>query len=262
VFTELHERRRLVFTIRDVTNITGLSKVAASNLVARLLRHGLATRLKPGLYNLVPFELGWADEHIENPYLIAAELAGSDPYFLSHGTAFELHRMVTQPNLTIYVSCTRERRAQRVGGYDFHFLRVRPEQVMGLAKHWVDKDRFIFMSDLEHTIIDGLKHPMLVGGITEVAKGLWMRHEQLNIDRLILYAQKIGNGATVRRLGFLLELYDLANTEQIMRLRRLLTMTTQRLDPTFPAEGKISTRWRLRLNVTTEELQAVIKSSN
>ena len=246
-----------MFTIEDVTAITGLSNSAASNLIARLSRHGLVTRLKAGLYNLVPFELGWTNHHVENPYLIAAELAGSAPHFLSHGTAFELHRMVTQPNLTIYLSCTQERRMQSVGGYNFHFSHIRPEQVTGLTKHWVDKERFVMMSDLEHTVVDGLKHPGLVSGITEVAKGIWMKHEKLNINQLIDYAKLLGNGATLRRLGFILELYELANVEQLMYLRGLLTKTIQRLDPTLPAQGKILTRWRLQLNVTTEELLAV-----
>lgn len=257
LFTELHERRRLVFTISDVTEIASLSKVTASNLVATLRQHGLVTRLKPGLFNLVPFELGWTNEHVESPYLIAAELAKSAPYFLSHGTAFELHRMVTQPIFTVFVSCTQQRRTQNVGGYDFHFLRVKPEQVTGLTKHWVDKERFVMMSDPEHTVIDGLKHTAFIGGITEVAKGIWIKHDQLNIDQLILYAKRLGNGAAIRRLGFLLELFDLANAEQVMLLRNQLTMTIQRLDPTLPAGGKILTRWRLQLNVTPEELLAV-----
>lgn len=257
VFTELNQRRRAVFTLSDVTDITGLSRVAASNLIAQLHRHGVVTRLKPGLYNLVPFELGWSREHIESPYLIAREMAGSAPHFLSHGTAFELHRLVTQPNFTIYLSCTHRLRAQSIAGYDFHFVHVKPEHVFGLTKHWVDKERFVMITDLEHTIIDALKQPAYVGGITEAAKGMWMRREQLNVEQLVSYALRLRNGAVLRRLGYLLELYGLAEAPQLARLSSQLTMTNQRLDPTLPAEGKILTRWRVQLNVTPEELQAV-----
>ena len=107
LFTELNELRRSTFTLADVGSITGLSASASRNLVHKAQQRGVVTRLKPGLYNLVPFELGRATEHIDSPYLIARELAGAAPYFLSHGTALELHRMVTQPNFTVYVSCTR-----------------------------------------------------------------------------------------------------------------------------------------------------------
>ena len=257
LFTELHELRRSTFTLADVRAITGLSASSARNLVHKAQQRGVVTRLKPGLFNLVPFELGRATAHIGSPYLMARELAGTAPYFLSHGTALELHRMVTQPNFTIYVSCTRRVRPQTVGGYDFRFIHITTEQKFGVVKHWIDKEHVVMVSDIERTVIDGLRHPAFAGGITEVAKGLWMKREALNVERLIDYAQRLGVGAVVRRLGYLLEHYGLADASSVEPLRRLLTATYQRLDPLLPAEGAFVSRWRLQLNVTPEELEDV-----
>lgn len=215
------------------------------------------TRLKPGLYNLVPFELGRATEHIDSPYLIARELAGPAPYFLSHGTALELHRMVTQPNFTIYVSCTRRVRPQKVGGYEFRFIHITEALQFGVMKHWIDKERFVMISDMERTIIDGLRHPGFVGGVSEVAKGLWMKRDALKTERLVDYALQLDVGAVVRRLGFLLEHYGLADASELEPLRAKLTATYQRLDPLLPAEGAFLSRWRLQLNIAPEELDAV-----
>ena len=257
LFTELNERRRSTFTLVDVQSITSLSAAAARNLVHKAQQRGLMTLLKPGLYNLVPFQLGWATEHIESPYLIARELAGAAPYFLSHGTALELHRMVTQPTFTVYVSCTRRVRPQTVGGYDFRFVHIAAKQEFGVMKHWIDKERFVLISDMERTIIDGLRHPAFAGGVTEVAKGLWMKRDVLKVERLVYYARHLGVGAVVRRLGHLLEHYGMADAEVLEPLRAMLTATYQRLDPLLPAEGAFISRWRLQLNVTPEELNAV-----
>lgn len=257
LFVELNELRRSTFTLTDVGSITHLSPAAARNLVHKAQQRGLVTRLKPGLYNLVPFDLGRATEHIDSPYLIARALVGDKPYFLSHGTALELHRMVTQPNLTVYVSCTRRVRPQTVGGYDFRFIHITSEQEFGVMKHWIDKERFVLISDQERTIIDGLRHPAFVGGITEVAKGLWMKRDTLNAERLVDYAQRLGVGAVVRRLGYLLEHYGLAGAAALEPLRTMLTATYQRFDPLLPTEGIFLSRWRLQLNVTPEELDAV-----
>lgn len=257
LFTELNELRRSTFTLADVESITGLSAAAARNLVHKAQQRGLVTRLKPGLYNLVPFELGWATEHVDSPYIIARELAGAAPYFLSHGTALELHRMVTQPNFTVYVSCTRRVRRQTVGGFDFRFIHITPEQEFGIMKYWIDKERFAMISDMERTIIDGLRHPAFAGGITEVAKGLWMKRAVLKVERLVDYARRLGSGAVVRRLGYLLEHYDMADASVLAPLRDMLTATYQRLDPLLPAEGEHLSRWRIQLNVTPEELDAV-----
>ncbi len=257
LITELNELRRSTFTLADVGSITGLSDSSARNLVHKAQQRGLVTRLKPGLYNLVPFELGRATEHVDSPYLIARELARPAPYFLSHGTALELHRMVTQPNFTVYVSCTRRVRPQVVGGYNFRFVHTTAEQEFGTIKHWVDKERFVMISDMERTIIDGLRHPAFAGGITEVAKGLWMKRTELKADRLIAYATRLGIGAVVRRLGYLMEHYGLADTAALAPLHGMLTATYQRLDPLLPAEGAFFSRWRLQLNVAPDELDAV-----
>ena len=257
LYTELQERRRSTFTLEDVSAITGLSGAAARGLVHKAQSRGLVTRLKPGLYNLVPFELGRATEYVGSPYLIARELAGDAVYFLSHGTALEIHRMTTQPTLAVYVSCTRRLRAQTVGGYDYKFIHINPEHSFGQMRHWIDKEQFVQVSDMERTVIDGLRQPAYVGGVTEVAKGVWMQHQALQIDRLVGYAVRLGVGAVVRRLGFLLEHYELADAAALAPLRAALTSTYQRLDPLLPDEGAFLSRWKLRLNVTPEELDAV-----
>ena len=255
--TELNERNRTTFTIADVASITGLPSAACRNLVHKAQRRGLLTRLKPGLYNLVPFRMGRASEFVDDPCLIAHEIVKPHGYYLSHGTAFEIHRMVTQPILTVHVSCTKRLRSQTVGGYPFKFTQVRDSQVFGTMEHWVNKEQCVVVSDLERTVIDGLRHPAFLGGITEVAKGLWMKHEAMNVARLVEYATRLGVGAVIRRLGYLLDLYRLANTDTLDELRTLLTDTYQRLDPLMPGEGRHLSRWRLQLNVSAEELDAV-----
>ncbi len=257
LFTDLNERRRSTFMLADVESITGLSPAAARNLVHKAERRGLVTRLKPGLYNLVPFQMGRAHEHVDSPYLIAHEMVGANRYFLSHGTAFEFHRMVTQPILTMYVSCAKRIRPQTVGGYPFKFIHVSEAKTFGTMKHWVDGQRFVMISDLERTVIDSLRHPAHVGGITEVGKGMWMKRDSLNVERLLEYAERLGVGAVVRRLGYLLEFYELTNADTLEYLRSMLTNTYQRLDPVLPAGGQYFSRWRLQLNVSPEELNTV-----
>jgi predicted transcriptional regulator of viral defense system len=257
LITHLYEKGLMTFRVADAVQYTGLSPVAVSNLLHKAQQRGLVTRLKPGLFNLVPFELGDVSEYIDSPYIIAREIVGVVPYFLSHGTAFELHRMVTQPIFTTYVSSTKRLRPQTVGGYDFKFIKVGDEQVFGVEKYWVDKERFVFISDLERTLIDGLKHPEYVGGVTEVAKGLWMKKDAVNFKTLIEYAKQLGVGAVIRRLGYLLERYGLADEMILQELQKQLSTTYQLLDPQMPSEGPFLSRWKLRLNISQEELEAV-----
>jgi predicted transcriptional regulator of viral defense system len=124
-------------------------------------------------------------------------------------------------------------------------------------KHWATKQETVDTSDLERTIIDGLRQPEYCGGITEVAKGLWMRHQDIEAKKLVDYALRLRVGAVSRRLGYILELYRIAPENEILRLRQSLTATYAPLDPMLPKEGPHLKRWQLQINITRQELDAV-----
>lgn len=254
---ELNERGKTTFSLRDVEQITKLRGSSARSLILKAEKRGLVTRLRPGLYTLVPFELGRATEYVGDPYVIAKELCGGHAYFLSHASAMELLRMVTQPQLTIYVSTSIRKPSRTIHGYEYRFVTVKPGHFFGLTEVWITKQRAIKVSDRERTILDGLRQPEYAGGIPEVAKALWMSRGELKLDRLLDYAQRLRNGALTRRLGFLLELYQAAPPANLERLRRELTPTYDRLDPTLPKSGRFEARWRLQLNIDKSELEAI-----
>ena len=258
--TSLHEDNKAVFRLEDVRRILGLAEPTARSLVRKLVNRGVATRLIPGLFTLVPFELGREREYLGNPFIVARELAGGKDYFLSHGTAMSIHGMVTQPQLVVHVTTLAPRRPVRIMGTEFRFIASAKDGFFGLADHWVTKQEKVRISDPERTILDGLRMPEYCGGLTELAKGLWIRKSDLKADRLVDYALRIDIGAVIRRLGYLMELYDIGAPEDRDRLRGKLTDTYANLDPLMPAEGKYLRKWRLRLNVSSDELLSTVRT--
>ena len=257
LITTLYEERHSIFRLKDVQKILRNGKSSATSFVRKLVNRGIASRLKPGLFILVPFELGKECEYLGDPLIAAREIAGGKGYYFSHGTAMQIHQMLTQPQLIVYTSVLKARRPVRVFGTEFQFIHTPKNYFFGITDHWATKEAKVKVSDLEKTVIDGLRQPEYCGGLTEVAKGLWMRRQDINPDRLIGYAMKTGIGAVIRRLGFLMELYQIGTTEV---LQKALTETYMRLDPLLPAEGKFLRRWRLQLNVSPEELLAVVRT--
>ncbi len=255
----LYERNHPIFRLAEVQEILGINHNAALQLVFNLVKKGIATRLKPGLFRLVPFELGFEREYLGNPYVVARELAGKD-YYLSHGSAFDLHQMVTQPQLIIFVTTPRLIRPRTILGTEFKFVRCKAIDFFGITEIWVDKNEKIKISDLERTLLDGLKEPNYCGGITEVAKGFWIKREKIDFTKLVDYALRLQVGAVIRRLGFLMELYEIKLPQEINRLHSTLTATYQLLDPGLPAGGKFLARWKLRLNITPDELLNLVRT--
>ena len=253
----LYDSGRTMFTTAEAAQITGLTVPIASSLLHKARKRGLVSQLKRGLFVIVPPELGSSPEYAGNPYLIAPFLAKGAPYFLSHASAMELHRMVTQPQFVTFVSCTKRIPNQTLHGNQFRFVFLKPKDFFGNTKHWVTKQEPVEISDLERTAIDGLHHPEYCGGITDVAKGLWMRHTDILVAKLLEYATRLNVGSVRRRLGYLLELFGIATETELQSLRNSLTATYVSLDPSLPNEGPYLAKWRLRLNIPREELLAV-----
>jgi predicted transcriptional regulator of viral defense system len=257
LLTALYDRSQSTFTLAEAAKITGLSPHLTSSLLHKAARRGLVYRLKPGLFTIVPVELGSSVEHTGNPYMVAQRLAGEAPCFISHASAMEIHRMVTQPPLVVFASSTKRIPVRTLHGTAFRFVFIKPEHFFGTANHWVTKQETVHVSDLERTVIDGLRQPEYCGGVTDVAKGLWMRHQDMQATKLVDYARRLGIGAVIRRLGYLLELYRVVPENDLVALRKSLTETYVPLDPMLPREGPYLKRWRLQLNVSPEELEAV-----
>jgi predicted transcriptional regulator of viral defense system len=253
----LYDSGRTMFTTAEAARITGLTVPLASSLLHKARKRGLVSQLKRGLFVIVPPELGSSAEYAGNPYLIARYLVGDAPYYLSHTSAMELHRMVTQPQFVIFVSSTKRLPKQTLHGTQFRFVFMKTKDFFGNTKHWVTKQESVEISDLERTVLDGLRHPEYCGGITDVAKGLWMRHADISLTKLLDYANCLHVGSIYRRLGYLLELFSIATEAELRSLRNSLTATYVPLDPSLPSEGPHVAKWGLQLNIPAEELLAV-----
>jgi predicted transcriptional regulator of viral defense system len=258
--SSLHEDNKPVFHLADVQRILAMKRDNARNFVRKLVDRAVAIRLKPGLYILIPSELGRERAYMGNPLIVAREINNGAEYYLSHGTAMEIHGMVAQPRLVFHVTILTNRRPINIMGAEFRFHASHKELFFGLMDHWVTKQERVRISDPERTIIDGLRMPEYCGGVTELAKGIWMKKEELDSGRLVDYALRTDIGAVIRRLGYLMELFQIGSPKKRDPLRERLTDTVVRLEPLLPAGGKFLHRWRLQLNVTPDEMLAVART--
>lgn len=262
LLTTLYARNRPVFHFQEAQEILGARTVTSSAL-SQLIQHGIVMRLKGGTFRIIPFELGFEREYLGNPYIVARELTISDHsdiqnnYYLSHGSAFELHQMVTQPSLVVYVSSLKMMRPRIISGTEFRFVKCKPDDLFGLTEIWVDKNEKVCVSDLERTLLDGLKLPGYCGGMIEVAKAFSIKHDQINPQKIIDYAIRLNIGAVYRRLGYLMDLYQIGDQIHRDYLKTKLTNTYQLFDPDLSREGHHIMKWRLRLNISEDELVAI-----
>lgn len=265
LITGLYDESRSLFTSDDASRITGLSGNTLNVLLSRLVKKGITTRLKSGLFNIVPYDLGSESVFLSDPQSIAQSIVhknglSENDYYISHGSALELHQMVTQPQLSLFCSVTKVLPKENVHGIEINFLNLKKNQMFGIERFWITKERSIQISDIERTILDGLKSPQYCGGIVEVAKALWIKKDKIDVAKLINYALLMDVGSVYRRLGYLLELFNIGEIEQRELLAMKLTKSYAILDPNLFNEGKFISKWKLRINVEPDELINAVRN--
>lgn len=258
---DLYSMGLSTFTFKRVSEISGLPDQNLRNILSRLTKKGILNRIQAGLYSIVSFDLGHVHSHLGDPLVVAREIAqksSNGRYFISHASAMDIHQMLTQPQFITYTSVDKQiKKSPEILGSKFKFITIKPEHYFGFEKHWIGKSEMVLVSDLERTILDCLRLPENCGGVTEIAKGIWMKRGQINYDKIVKYSQKINVGSVYKRLGFLLELYGFENLEQ---LREKISGSYSLLDPTLENEGIYNSTWKLRLNVEENELKSIIRT--
>ena len=127
----------------------------------------------------------------------------------------------------------------------FTLKHVRQDKLFGAHTVWRHATK-VQVSDVHKTIIDMLDDPTLGGGIQHVADCLcsYLKRSDRDDERLIAYADQLGNGAVFKRLGFLVE-EDVSAMQLVVECRMRLTQGNATLDPAISGTQRLVTQWRL-----------------
>ncbi len=257
LFTTLAGQGRIVFSIEEAQTITGKGYTATQQTLLRLTRAGWLVRLGAGKYAIVSPSAGGDAFPEANRLVIARELMGDAPYFVSYESAFEVHNMLTRPVTRVILSTSRRKPSRTILNVPYQFVTLKPEALWGHAPVWVSSAEKVQVSDPERTILDGLARPDLCAGVSEVVTGLLIRKDALDWEKLTVYAHRLGSQAVAKRLGYLLEFYQLGSPQALARLQELVGPSYALLDPILPAEGRFLRRWRLQLNIDDKILNGI-----
>lgn len=257
LFTTLAGRGQTVFSIDDAQKISGKSYPATQQALLRLTKAGWLVSLGAGKYAIVLPSVGDDVAPEANRLVIGRELVGDAPYYVSHDSACEIHNMLTRPVTNVTISTPRRLKSRTVLNVPYRFIATKPEDMWGYTLFWISTDEQVQVSDPERTILDGLARPDLCAGVSEVVTGLLIRKDDLDLEKLAEYSQRLGSQAVSKRLGYLLDFYDLAPSEILARLQEQIGPSYALLDPLLPKNGRFLSRWRLQLNIDTETLKGI-----
>lgn len=251
LLAQLSQAGKQIFTIKEAAQILGRKTSEVHKLLHDLVERKWLSRLEKGKYMILPLDAGLEAVYTEHEFIIASSLI--QPYYIGFWSALNFYGLTEQVSRIIYVASIKQKHALTLQGVTFQFIKLLKKKFFGFRREWIDNKR-VEISDREKTILDCLDHPEYCGGITEVAKGLWNGRNELDFGKMISYGLKMKNKAIFKRLGYILETYQIGD-RVIEKIQRRISGGYSLLDPTLPGEGRYTKRWNLLINTPSEDLK-------
>lgn len=233
-----------VILVSDAAKIFDLSNANTARRLARWTKQGWLRRVGRGAY--VPATINSLDSKhvIEDHWVLVPALFS--PAYIGGRTAAEYWDLTEQifNDIVVFTAHPIRQRIQEIHGVNFTLKHIDESKIFGTKIVWRGKSK-VMVSDLHRTIIDLLNEPIVGGGIHHIADCLteYFKHQERNDNKLIEYADRLGNGAVFKRLGFLTEHRDDTKIlNQACAIR--LTQGNAYLDSTLESNRLVS-KWKL-----------------
>lgn len=249
----LYQERLEVFRAEDLEAFLGKLEPGAYVMLEELVKRGLLTRLKQGLYACNPPGMR-TEAFMPDWHKVAAAWLQPRPYYIGYYSALQIHNLITQPSLKEYVVSPKrmQPRAVIMQGVPFEVMYLKPERFFGHQKTWINDHDKVWCSDIEKTLLDCLDKPQHAGGLEGIVKALDMAARNLNPAKLLEYAERFQVQAVMKRLGYILEVMGLFPEVQ-HQLHTQITEAYTPLDPSIRLKGRFHRRWRVEDNVEIGE---------
>lgn len=241
VMLKLDENEMNIFSLEDVKELLGDSTEDMNEIMENLVQKKILSRIERGKYCQANFR----DEKVIGCFLVPD---GAIAYW----SALNLHTLTEQFPNTIFIQTTRIKKEKAVFGVTYQFVKIKDTKRTGIETQGFGNHKFR-LTDKEKTIVDCFDLPQYSGGYAELIRAF----SQTNIDqdKMIQYCKAIGNISVVKRLAFLTELLKKTKMTRFLKFaEREVNSRYVLIDPAGEEKGIFNNRWKLRLNITEEEL--------
>ena len=241
-----------VFTFKDACEMLGKSHAATGNLLRRMLDAGLVDRVRHGHYAVRQLGLLGTPSVAQDTALAVAAAFARLPHRMAYRTALDQHDLLTHPSRTVQVACPQRLRVKALSGTPLTVV-SEPAATIDLGAEECGASQ---VSDLERALLEAARRLDLAGGLAVLAEAMAAAGHKVRPDKLMRYAERLGWGSALRRLGSIADALPIAGLAG--QLHPLKTPGSDLpLDPTATAYAWRDARWHLRWPMPINELKAI-----
>lgn len=225
---KLKELKLEIFTLNDLVKISGQKKEIIKSKLTILVKQKKIYRIKKGYYSL---------EKIENKFQLQKTFKET---YIALNSALEYYQTTTQRFNNLDLITKNILNDQNISETIINFHYVKRKMYFGYKKEIVNNTE-VFISNIEKTIIDCVYFSSKVY-LTEIIEFIKKHKEEINIEIITTYLNKINSSTLNKRIGYLLELNEI----ELKNLK--LNNKYEKLNINKSNEGIKNKKWKLIIN--------------
>lgn len=232
-----------VFRFEEIENQMGVKFSNLNEVMENLVHKGLLSRIERGKFCKANFR----DKFVIGTFVVNQ---GTIAYL----SALQLHGLIKSSSNKIFVQTYHRKRDKDIFGVTYKFVQISSSKYLGISK-FQNRNTSFDVTDLEKTIVDCFDLPQHSGEYKILIRAFDFAN--FSPERLILYCKAVNNHAATKRIGYLAELFKKRELEPFIHFARdQVTQTYNPLNPLGIPTGKFNSDWKIRLNISEEELLA------
>jgi len=140
------------------------------------------------------------------------------------------------------------------------FVFVNEKSIWGIKEEWITQSEKVRISDIEKTIVDALAPSRILWRHNRDCQRYMARlKKKIEYQKLLDYIRKHNKNVVAKRLGYILEIFDIKKPELINQLGEYVKDRYDKFDPNLSEKRMDKNKWRLIDNVGQEQILNVIK---
>ena len=237
----LDEYEMDIFSLDDVKKLVPEQEEEINEIIENLVHKKVFSRIERGKYCRANFR----DEKAIGSFLIPDGV-------IAYWSALNLHGLTEQFPNTIFIQTTKIKKDKKVFGVAYKFVTVAERKRDGIYNEGYGNHSYA-ITDVEKTIVDCFDLPQYSGGYAELIRAF--SETKLSSGKMIQYCKAVNNIAATKRMGFLAELFDKPGMKTFIRYAlQQVKEAYNPFDPKGSDKGDFERDWRLRMNISREEL--------
>lgn len=230
-----------IFTLIEIKKLLSHKYTDINELIENLVHKKILSRIERGKYCRANF----SDEKIIGCFL-------TEKGVLAYWSALNNHGLTEQFPNNVFIQTTKLKKNKSVFGIAYKFVTIAPRKITGVLTQGRG-NRTYRITNIDKTIVDCFDLPEYSGGYAELIRAFNLA--KLNSEKLIDYCKAVNNIAATKRMGFLAELLDKKGLKTFIKYaKKQVNKKYNLFDPLGVDKGEFINEWRLRLNVSRDEI--------